>query len=543
MKPIRRLMLSGDAVPLVDTNVVLELNACGRGFITAQTTTDYTGKLVRLDVGYPDLVLRWFTGYVERSQPADNGAQRLFVRELTGIFERLWPVSLQHPTLRHLAAWLTEHSGLTFELAANADYNDRPIPHFTHSGSGYHLLANIGAAFGIADYVWYQLPDGAVYVGSWSHSLFANKPVTIPATFSQATAAANTMTVPMIQSVRPGVVVNGQRLTTVRLHNDDLQLTWTSSHPSSGKPLQKPPLQRQIDSVYPELSAGLHLPKLARVEGPSEVVTVGDMADPFRPRYAVNVQLLDDDGKPAANTPIYPAVPLPLPMAGSEAGLFQFPPAGTLVELGFIGGRPDKPIVRQTLAQGHNLPTLQPGEQLQQQREGVSQRVTVAGDWQRQTDQAIREESMTRVISADEETRALVARETTIQATDKTTVLGTTTLLAGAIQQIAEGDYSLATQANSLTSVGQDVIEKIGRLRSSIAATRQEVIAPVVWVGSQQINVLALMLDTLDVIKELAQLTAAHTHNNTGGPLNAGNISANGTQAEKLRAKYSPVIG
>ncbi|MCW6573179.1 hypothetical protein NFB54_17355, partial [Yersinia ruckeri] len=95
MKPIRRLMLSGDTVPLVDANIVLELNACGRGFITAETTTDYTGKLVRIDAGYLELVLRWFTGYVERSQPSENGSQRLFVRELTGIFERMWPVSMQ----------------------------------------------------------------------------------------------------------------------------------------------------------------------------------------------------------------------------------------------------------------------------------------------------------------------------------------------------------------------------------------------------------------------------------------------------------------
>lgn len=58
-------------------------------FITAETSTDYTGKLVRLDVGYTDLILRWFTGYVERSQPAQNGYQSLFVRELVGVFDRL----------------------------------------------------------------------------------------------------------------------------------------------------------------------------------------------------------------------------------------------------------------------------------------------------------------------------------------------------------------------------------------------------------------------------------------------------------------------
>ncbi|MFG1027032.1 hypothetical protein ACGALA_24035, partial [Salmonella enterica subsp. enterica serovar Newport] len=97
-------------------SLVLELNSCGRGFITAQTTTDYTGKLVRLDVGYSGLLLRWFTGYVERSQPAENGYQRLFVRELAGVFERMWPCSFQHPTLRDVAGWLEENSGISIAV-------------------------------------------------------------------------------------------------------------------------------------------------------------------------------------------------------------------------------------------------------------------------------------------------------------------------------------------------------------------------------------------------------------------------------------------
>ncbi len=265
----------------------------------------------------------------------------------------------------------------------------------------------------------------------------------------------------------------------------------------------------------------------------------------------MDLQLLDADGNPAKDTPLYPAVPLPLPMAGGESGMFQFPPAGTLVEVGFNGGRADKPFVRQTLAQGNSLPAVKPGEQLQQQRDGVSQRVTVAGDWERQTDQVIRETSMSRVVTADDETRTLVARETTVQATDKTTVLGKATLLAGAIQQIAQGDYSLATQANYVVSIqgnaettviGQ-LIEKVGMLRSSVAATRQEVIAPVVWIGSQSINVCQLMLDTLDVVKQLAQLTAAHTHTSTGTPLNALAITDTGSKATALKEKYDPVIG
>lgn len=551
MKPIKRLYLSNAATHLVDANLALELSACGRGFITAQTDADYTGKLVRLDVGYHDLVLRWFTGFVERSQPAENGYQRLFVRELVGVFERLWPCSFQHPTLRQITGWLTEESGLAFSLAESAAYNDTPIPHFTHSGTGYQLLANLGKAFSITDYVWYQLPDGGVFVGAAADALFAGKPIQIPAEFNQSVAGGNAMTVPLIQSLRPGVEVNGQRLTKVRLHNDDMEITWTPRNKTTGQALQKTPFQRQVESNYPELASGLHLPQFARVEAPSEDVSNGNIADPFRPRYAVDLQLLDADGNPAKDTPLYPAVPLPLPMAGGESGMFQFPPPGTLVEVGFNGGRADKPFVRQTLAQGNSLPAVKPGEQLQQQRDGVSQRVTVAGDWERQTDQVIRETSMSRVVTADDETRTLVARETTVQATDKTTVLGKATLLAGAIVQIAQGDYSLATQANYVASIqgnaetnviGQ-LIEKVGKLRSSVAGTRQEVIAPVVWIGSQSVNVCQLMLDTLDVIKQLAQLTAAHSHNNTGTPLNALAITDTGAKATALKEKYDPVIG
>ncbi|HHA2011309.1 TPA: hypothetical protein ACOEGO_003726 [Enterobacter mori] len=557
MKPIKRLYLSTDEIHLADASLVLELNSCGRGFITAGTTQDYTGKLVRLDVGYTDLVLRWFTGYVERSQPAENGFQRLFVRELVGVFERLWPCSFQHPTLRDVASWLTEQSGLTFSVP-DADYSDRPIPHFTHSGTGYQLLDNLGQAFGITDYVWYQLPDGGVYTGGAEKALFADRPIEIPHEFNQGAAGGNSMTLPLVQSLRPGVELNGERVTKVHLQNDTMAVTWTPRNRATGKALQKTPVQRQIESHYPELASGLHLPKFGRVMNPVEAVKSGNFSDPFRPRYAVDVQLLDADGNPDKDTPVYFAVPLPVPMAGNDSGMFQFPPEGTLVEIAFTGGWPDKPFVRQTVPDGTSLPDIQPGEQLQQQRAEVSQRVTQAGDWVRQTDQTISETSMARVVKADTEQRELVSRETTVKATDKITVLGTSTLLAGAIQQVCTGDYSQAVNnrvasiggndetdiAGSQTvTTGKDLIEKIGQIRKSVAAVQQQIIAPVVWIGSGTINVAQLMLDTLDVVKELAEQTASHTHSNTGAPTNAGAIRNTGTKADTLNGKYSPVIG
>lgn len=557
MKPLYRLYLSGEEVPVTDANIMLELSATGRGFVTVKTDADYTGKLVRLDAGYPELLLRYFTGYVERAQPSANGFQRLLIRELTGVFEKPWPCSFQHPTLRTITDFLQKESGLTFDVPASG-YAGKPIPHFTHSGTGYQLLANLGNVFGIPDYIWQQLPDGTVFVGSWPDSLFAEKGVEIPNEFATGQAGGNSMTIPMVQSLRPGVKANGQRLTKVNLNNGDMTLTWETSSVVTGAAARKNPVQNQIDNAYPELSAGLHLPKTARIVAHSEPVTAGDMSDPYRPRYAVDVQLLDADGK-ESGAPVYSAVPLPLPMAGSESGMFQFPPVGTVAEIAFEGGRPDKPFIRQTLSQGNTLPDIKPGEQLQQQRQEVSQRITQDGSWQRQTDQTISESSMHRQVTADSEKRELITRDTIIQATDKTVVLGTATLLAGAVQQIADGDYSIAAKGslvgsigksmelditeNATIGIGQTLVEKIGQIRQSLAGQKQEIIAPVVWIGSEEINVAKLMLDTLDVVKELAELTAGHTHANTGTPNNATAIGGTAKRSDGLKEKYSPVIG
>ncbi|SQZ87949.1 Gp5 C-terminal repeat (3 copies) [Escherichia coli] len=317
---------------------------------------------------------------------------------------------------------------------------------------------------------------------------------------------------------------------------------------------------------YPELASGLHLPKLARVVAPSEAVKSGNFADPFRPRYAVDVQLLDADGNPDNQTPVYSAVPLPVPMAGNDSGMFQFPPEGTLVEVAFTGGRPDKPFIRQTLPDGTSLPDVKPGEQLQQQRAEVSQRVTQAGDWVRKTDQTISETSMARMVKADTEQRDLVSRETTVKATDKTMVLGTATLMAGAIQQVSAGDYSQAVKGNRLVSiegndetdiagkqstkvagavdvdVGGTLTEKIAALRKSVAAGGQQIMGPTVHIGSESVNTLTMMLDTIDLLAELAQQCASHSHPSVGTPTNAGAFTQTAERAGQTRSKYQKII-
>lgn len=245
--------------------------------------------------------------------------------------------------------------------------------------------------------------------------------------------------------------------------------------------------------------------------------------------------------------------------------MFQFPPEGTLVEVGFTGGRPDKPFVRQTLPDGTSLPDVKPGEQLQQQREGVSHRVTQGGDWERQTDQAIRETSMSREVTADSEKRDLVKRETTVKATDKTTVLGTSILMAGAVQQVVTGDYAMAAGGKYLASIQGDteteidgrqssrvagnidiethgaLTEKIAALRRSVAAG-QQVIGQTVHIGTEKTNALTMLLDTIDLLAEPASQCASHTHPGTGAPVQSGTFTQTATKAGTTRGKYAAII-
>lgn len=538
MKPTVRLMIGSDEIAVADWRILLELSACGRGFITADIARDCSGQLVRLDLGINDEVYRWFTGYVERCGPAERGFKRLKVRELVGALQQKTPVSLQHPTLRAVCNAVSVLTGLEFALPS-ADYVDKPVPHFRNTGGGWSLMDSLGGAFGIADYCWYQLPDGTVFTGSYADSRFAGQPVDVPEEFASAGQGGNSLDMALIPAVRPGVVFNNRRITQVEASTETMTLRWTLMN-AAGRPAWDSPEKRQIDKAYPEIAAGLHVPRTARVTGPTDTAALGDIADAFRPRYAVNVQLLDADGNDDG-TPEITAVPLPVPMAGPECGFYQYPPEGTLVELGFLSGRQDQPIIRQVMQKGSPLPDISPGEQLQQQRAGVSQRVTVAGNWERETDQRTQEKSRERHVTCETETRETHARTALVSTTDDLTVIGKHQLAAGEIMHLADGPYSVAA-AGAVSVTAPTLSEQIAGIRESVAAV-QRIMAPSIVLGTDALNLLRLFTDTLDVIEQLAAQTAAHSHPGTGGPTNAAAIAATGTQAAALTRKYNSLIG
>lgn len=536
MKLSTSLTIAGQPVHLIDHDLVLDLNAGGRAALTIEGSAN-KGQTFTLDTGYSGDLRRWFTGYVYDVQPAANGASKLLCRELAGALGTRLPVSQQHATLRNLLAWLTDQTGLTFLLPKGADYTDRPIPNFTSAGTGYQLLDNAGRAFQVPDFVWYQQPNGAIFVGSHADSRWHDKEVTLDPAWS-GRQAGDTLTLSPVPSIRPGAIINGKRVMRVRLKGDEMTLTTATP----GK-VTKSPERRKIEGEFPELADNMHLPKFGRVEAISDSATAGQLNDPFRPRYAVDVQLLGEDGQPDKATPLYRAVPLPVQFGGQEQGLLQFPIEGTMVELGFAFGRADRPFIRTVLGSGWPLPDIAPGEQLQQQRAEVFSRTDTVGNLSRHTDRRLYDHALQMHHQSDDylgehgQHRLQVAQHSIEE------VGGLKLIEAlGAVELLAGDDLTLGSLGNMSQTTAGDLVEVVGQLRRTVAGELQHLEAPRSWMGTEGVNIFRLLLQLMNVVEQLAAATASHTHGSGPAPGNSGAMAEHGQQAKQLAGQLSPII-
>lgn len=302
---------------------------------------------------------------------------------------------------------------------------------------------------------------------------------------------------------------------------------------------------------------------MGRVISITDICSNGNISTPFRPHYAVDVQLLDENLEDST-VPVFKAVPLPIAFGGWEKGVFCYPDIGSIVEIAFAYGRADKPIVRNVYPVNTGVPQVRHGEILLQQRPEVYQRIDKIGNTTRETDQELHDISRNYFVTADYQENNITERQTTIAANDEINVLGNSTLNVGTQSTTTINDYGLAVghnhyhyvksnyqlkadsinlSANKTVQVSaQQISEHAKTIYSIIAGSSVKIIAPSIWLGNNQINVTQLMLDTLDLIKQLADLTAVHNHENTGVPLNTSEMQQVGKDAKVLDNKYAPII-
>lgn len=247
-------------------------------------------------------------------------------------------------------------------------------------------------------------------------------------------------------------------------------------------------IRKMVYRLFPELTAKLHLPRWGKVVGLPELpIEDGErLSDPFYPRYAVNVQLLDEHGN-ATDSSILQAVPLPVSGVGARAGKLDPPAIDSIVEIAFAYGRPDKPFIRTVLPFGWELPAIKEGESRTQTQEGVYQYIDDKGNFENKTHESLND-IIGKLAHLECETRTIIASK--------------------------EQDHR----------------------------------SPKTWLGSDSENVLKLLSELMATVSTLASTCATHTHGGvTGGtettaaPMQSADFTSKGSEATAQKARLDPI--
>ena len=318
-------------------------------------------------------------------------------------------------------------------------------------------------------------------------------------------------------------------------------------------------IKRSVERQFPELTGGYHLPRFARVVGVADAPADVSMCDDFRPRYAVDIDVLTPDGEADPNLPVLSGVPLPLPSGGDEMGMYAFPQEGTRVVVCFAYGLPSSPYIQSILPHGLSLPKVPKGDQVWQHSDAVQQRVDAEGNWLRQTDGKIRDHSLEREVEALGNREKYQSHDQDVEnhSTEKVGGIkridalgalklnsaGTATLAAlDDMHQATGRDLNLVVGKTYNAAVGGDMQEKIQGLRKSVAGISQSLKAPKTWIGSEGVNVLRVLGDLLDLVQQMNTQIAAHGHPQLGAPpANAAAFTADAAKAALLSAELGSV--
>lgn len=295
-------------------------------------------------------------------------------------------------------------------------------------------------------------------------------------------------------------------------------------------------IRRSVERQFPELTGGYHLPRFARVVAVADAPASAGICDDFRPRYAVDIEVMGPDGEPDTKLPILAGVPLPLPTGGEEMGIYAFPEEGTQVVVCFAYGLPHKPYIQTILPHGLSMPSVPKGDQVWQHSEACQQRVDADGNWLRQTDGKIRDKAIKREVEAMGNTERFQNHTRTVDDHSKELVGGIKTLEAlGALKLLSGGSASLAAvddlhQATGRdlnlvvgqkynATVGGDMRERVEGVRQSVARLSQIHQAPKNWIGSESVNLFQVVCEILDLLERLSLQVAKHSHTPGALPL------------------------
>jgi hypothetical protein len=152
-----------------------------------------------------------------------------------------------------------------------------------------------------------------------------------------------------------------------------------------------------------------------------------------------------------------------------------YPLEGTIVEIAFAYGRSDRPMIRSVYGREFALPTLAPGEQLQQQREEVSRRIDAAGNITDQTDQRFHTQAFAMQDTAQDYQGSFGSHQLTVDQHSRESITGKKLLEAlGAIELLAGDHLELGSLGNLHLATAGELVTVIGTLRKTVIAQDEQ---------------------------------------------------------------------
>lgn len=225
----KKLTIMQQKAELADEDIRLRYMQPGTAMFTIRSESapeEFIGSIARYSMGWnvQGSMVMFFTGFIEKAITAGKGVISLLCRENVARLDNIQPVALRHPTLEDVLKAYAAKTGLRFIVPPKA-YAKTRIPAFYTLGSGFHGLQSLGGAFSISDYFWQTTGDGAVYIGSYADCAWAEKATDFPEEFFAGVALDGTRHIAAVPFLRPGVLLNGQRIRAIAFKGQDMEVT------------------------------------------------------------------------------------------------------------------------------------------------------------------------------------------------------------------------------------------------------------------------------------------------------------------------------
>lgn len=308
-------------------------------------------------------------------------------------------------------------------------------------------------------------------------------------------------------------------------------------------------IRRIVLGLFPELGQRKHLPQLARIEKMHDLPTgTSKVSTAFRAYKAADIQLLNAiTGEPLA-TPVFEQVTLATGQA-HDRGVFVEPSAGMHCLIQYIDGLNSLPVITAILPWQSLVPDNKSTDVVLQQS-STSKLTGSNEDWHLQTNGQIKQTSQKHIIASQVSEQSHHQRTTIISGHDISKidgnqvneVMGALKLLIGEKAAIVALDNLLlgSKKQVDIKSTENMTLESLKQFQAK-AKELAKVQGAKVWLGSEGLNVVQVLVDLIDLVGDITLTLSTHTHPGVGPTQQAAVFTTQNASAVKLSNDLKPI--